>query len=293
MFSDKKLAKDGFEIAIAFFILGIIFCILKEIKFLGFIIIFIDFIFLFINIIFYIRYLLKKKEISSFCKVHNYIFYENCNKIIDEIGFNKIYKLRKLIDFHEGISKETDGIIKKYIHGIVSDNKGFDYNYYYFFLLEFKNVYFPKFYLYTPYHLFKTNGLSTETDRINPVLTYECPHRKELKESSEEFFEKNKKLFPVDEYEKENIGIYLVNGKDAGLIKLFFNENIIKELEKLSTSNFDINFIEARENFLILTSPFSIDKGYAERCKLNEKLLPRIEKIVKLIDSDLFLKKCL
>ena len=166
MFSDKRIAKGCLLPTIIFFIFGMFFCFSEKLRILGFISIFLGFICVFFTIIFFISYQYKKFEAYYYCLGRNLKFYENCNKIIDEIGFSKIYKLRKQIDFHEGIGKETNGtVIKKYLHGIVSDGEGFKTLY--FFLIEFENIQFPKFYFYTPnYFLILMVYILKQTEKI-------------------------------------------------------------------------------------------------------------------------------
>ena len=243
------------------------------------------------------NYYKHSKEISNFVNSHSGTNLKaDCNDYVDSIGFNKIYRYIKNINFCDGIEEKLNGPVEEYLHGVFTDN----YNVLRqsFCIIKFRNIKFPTFYSYPlKNNVLDLDLLKSEIDK-NPILEYdadfsmcEVVSEEEAQknfEKAKEFFEKFKKEHPEfedteedDEEDEDSEFKYSVNGKNSSLIKAFFNKEVIKDFQLFAGIT---DFVEAKDQYLLFSNDF--DNGIDERNKLNNKILDIAKNLDQHVDNE-------
>ena len=225
----------------------------------------------------------------------------DCNDYVDNIGFNKIYKYTKNINFFDGIEGKDNGPVEEYLYGIFN-NLHEGYGDQSFYILKFKNIKFPTFYAYNNDNKSSVVPESFKVEIDNdPIpkffLNYSMydfgDDDEEVEDSNEtqwnsqslEDEEDNKNEyddgndFGEDDFEEDEQ--FLVNGKNTSLIKRFFNKEVIKDFGLFGGLS---DFIESRDKYIIFVS-YGIDK-INERHMFINKLLEISKKLEQHVDSE-------
>ncbi len=240
----------------------------------------------------------RSKEINNFVNGHSGTNIKaDCNDYVDSIGFNKIYKYAKNINFCDGIEEKTNGPVEEYLHGVFFDKLGyFEQGFY---ILKFRNIKFPTFYSYDVNNDLVENNFKAEIDN-DPIIKYKADYslydfavddeevRKTIEEAKKHLSESNDSSVLNEENNEEDNDEedddeedFFVNGKHTNLINRFFNKDVIKDFSLLSGLT---DYVESRDQYLIFISHTIYE--IEERHKCMNKLLDIAKDLEQHVDNE-------